>query len=120
MVNATKDHDSRHDAVVEHRRGFGIGASGVVDDVSVTSEAAPGIQESDIVQRVPGVHVGKSAIFFRDKHCLPIGEASFMFTLCISKGTRICYLEKPLVEFAELLLSQQRLFYTFIGATKGR
>ena len=52
MVNATKGHDSRHDAVVEHPRGFGIVASGVVDDVSVTSEAAPGKQEFDIVHRV--------------------------------------------------------------------
>ena len=56
MFNATKDYDSRHDAVVEHRRGFGIGAAGVVDDVSVTSEAAPGIQEFDIVNRM---RVGK-------------------------------------------------------------
>ena len=61
MVNATKGHDSRHDAVVEHRRGFGIVASGVVDDVSVTSEAAPGKQEFDIVHREC---VGKCATFF--------------------------------------------------------
>ena len=59
MVNATKDHDSRHESVVEHRRGFGVCASGVVDDVRVTSEAAHGTQVSDIVKRVAGDGFGK-------------------------------------------------------------
>ena len=43
-VNAKKSHYSLHDSLVEHRRTFGVSASGVVDDVHVTSEAAHGMQ----------------------------------------------------------------------------
>lgn len=56
-VNIVKDHDSRHDSVVVHRRGFGAYARGV-DEVRVTSEAAHGIQMSDIEKQVAGFRVG--------------------------------------------------------------
>ena len=50
---------SRHESVVEHRRRLSVRASGVVDDVRVTSEAAHGTQVSDIVKRVAGDGFGK-------------------------------------------------------------